>query len=136
MEITQRRASCTCGQLRLQTQGEPVRISMCHCHVCQQRTGSAFGAQLRFPRTQVSNIEGEATSYVRPQENGGAATFHFCPRCGATLYYELSHYMPECIAIPVGAFAGSPVPAPTVSVYESRKHDWVTTPASVTQRMD
>lgn len=89
MEDTQRRASCTCGQLCLVTLGEPIRISMCHCHVCQRRTGSAFGAQLRFLRTQLLHLEGEATRYVRMQENENTATFHFCPRCGATLYYEL-----------------------------------------------
>jgi len=39
------------------------------------------------------------------------------------------HYQTEgaekTIAIPVGAFADSGFPAPTVSVYEERKHAWV-----------
>lgn len=38
-----RKASCVCGQFSLMIRGDPVRISMCHCYACQQRTGSVFG---------------------------------------------------------------------------------------------
>jgi hypothetical protein len=84
----------------------------------------------------VGPIEGQAATYVRPQEDGGTASFHFCPRCGATLFYELSNYLPECIAVPLGAFADPSVPPPTVSVYEAHKHSWVVTPPSVVERID
>ena len=50
---TTRHAACSCGQLRVATEGDPVRISICHCHACQKRTGSAFGYQARWPRDQV-----------------------------------------------------------------------------------
>jgi hypothetical protein len=40
-----RTAQCSCGQLRVQMRGEPVRVSMCHCLACQRRTGSTYGAQ-------------------------------------------------------------------------------------------
>lgn len=136
MELIERRASCTCGQLRLSVRGEPLRTSMCHCFVCQRRTGSVFGAQARYPRERVGPIEGESTTYVRHQEEGGTASFHFCPRCGATLFYELSFFMPECIGIPLGAFADPSVPPPTVSVHEARKHSWVVIPPSVVERAD
>ena len=42
--MTTRTATCSCGQLRLACEGEPVRISICHCLECQKRTGSIFGA--------------------------------------------------------------------------------------------
>ena len=29
--MTSRRATCSCGQLNLTIEGEPARISMCHC---------------------------------------------------------------------------------------------------------
>ena len=47
-------ASCRCGQLTATATGEPVRISVCHCLVCQRRSGSAFAAQVRFPASQVA----------------------------------------------------------------------------------
>ena len=59
-----REASCSCGQLRVTTEGEPVRVSVCHCRSCQQRTGSVFAAQARFPTADVS-VSGEYREYVR-----------------------------------------------------------------------
>ncbi len=121
-----RNASCSCGQLTAVISGEPVRISICHCLACQRRTGSVFGAQARFRREDV-DISGRSTQYVRVGDEGYRITFHFCADCGATVHYEIAG-LEEFIAIPVGAFADSAFPAPTVSVYESRKHAWVPVP--------
>ena len=121
-----RHAACSCGQLHVTVEGEPVRISMCHCLACQRRTGSAFGMQARFPAERV-RIEGRSTEYVRISDDGEARSFHFCPECGATVYYSTDA---ELIAVPIGAFADPTFPSPTISVYESRRHPWVTVPAA------
>jgi len=127
--MTTRTASCSCGQLTVTTTGEPVRVSVCHCLACQRRTGSVFGAQARFPRENVA-IAGTSTTYVRTGDEGGRATFHFCPVCGATVHYAMQG-MAEFVAIPVGAFAEPGFPAPTVSVYEDRRHAWVGLPQDI-----
>lgn len=62
--------------------------------------------------------------------SGGRATFHFCPACGATVYYLIED-LPEVIAVPVGAFADPSFPAPRVSVYEERMHSWTGLPPDV-----
>jgi hypothetical protein len=49
-----RDAACSCGQLRLTADGDPVRISMCHCLACQRRTGSGVFADPTFPAPTVS----------------------------------------------------------------------------------
>lgn len=124
-----RDAACSCGQLRLQAEGEPVRISMCHCLACQRRTGSIFGAQARFPKDKV-RIAGRSTEYARVGDSGGTARFHFCPDCGATVYYTIDD-LPDVTAVPVGAFADPTFPSPKVSVYEARRHPWAGIPADV-----
>ncbi len=121
-------ASCSCGQLRVEIQGEPVRVSVCHCLACQRRTGSAFGVQARFVLDDAQ-ITGTSTQYVRISDQGDERrSFNFCPQCGATVYYT-TDAEPDLIAVPVGALADPAFPAPTVSVWESRKHAWVTPPA-------
>ncbi len=128
--MTQREAACSCGQLRAIVQGDPIRISVCHCLACQRRTGSAFGVQARFPRDRV-RISGRAQEFVRAADDDGEPrTFSFCPECGATVYYVLGS-APDVVAVPVGAFADPSFPPPRVSVYESRKHPWVTMPSGV-----
>ena len=122
-----RHASCNCGQLSAQVTGDPVRISICHCLNCQRRSGSVFAQQARFLRERVATA-GTSTQYVIVGDEGSAATFHFCPHCGATVFYQ-AEGLEQYTMIPVGAFADPSFPAPTVSVYESRKHQWVSAPA-------
>jgi hypothetical protein len=122
-----REAACSCGKLRVTAEGEPVRISMCHCLACQRRTGSAFGIQARFPADRV-RVVGRHTEYRRTSDAGEERTFRFCPECGATVFYT-SEGAPDVIAVPVGAFADPSFPPPAVSVYESRRHPWVSVPA-------
>jgi hypothetical protein len=122
-------ASCSCGELKATVVGEPIRVSVCHCLACQQRTGSVFGAQARFPAAAVT-ISGKSREYVRIGDSGGAAHFRFCPSCGATVFYTIANNT-EHIAIPVGAFADPGFPAPVFSVYEERMHPWVSLPSSM-----
>lgn len=124
--MTIRTAACSCGQLTAQVVGEPVRISICHCLACQRRTGSVFGEQARFRRQDVT-VAGASTEYVRVGDEGSSSKFHFCPQCGAIVYYE-SQGLEAFITIPVGAFADPAFPTPGVSVYEERMHVWVIPP--------
>ncbi|MBU9188151.1 GFA family protein [Burkholderia gladioli] len=124
--MPQRLASCSCGQLTAHVAGDPVRISICHCLACQRRTGSVFSQQARFRRENVS-LSGTSSEYVRVSDEGSCIKFHFCPHCGATVYYE-PEGLEEYLAIPVGAFADPSFPAPSVSVYEQRMHGWVVPP--------
>jgi hypothetical protein len=105
-------------------EGDPVRISMCHCLACQRRTGSAFGMQARWPAEQVQ-IGGRYTTYVRLSDEGEERTFNFCPDCGATVFHWSD---PERIAVPIGALADPTFPPPTISVWEERRHPWVAVP--------
>jgi hypothetical protein len=132
--VTTRQAACSCGQLRLTCVGEPVRISICHCLECQRRTGSVFGTQARFPRAQVTAIEGRATAYARVGDSGQTITSHFCPQCGTTVYWLLG-IAPDLIAVAVGTFADPAFPPPLHSVYERRRHPWVSVPQSVGEHL-
>lgn len=118
-----RTATCRCGQLSVICTGEPVRISVCHCLKCQQRSGSAFTAQARFPDTALT-INGQSKIYEHAGDSGAIGVFHFCPDCGATIFYKAGPF-PDLTAVAIGAFADPTFPAPSFSIYESRKHSWV-----------
>ena len=127
--VVKREAACSCGQLKLVAEGDPLRVSVCHCLACQRRTGSAFGVQARFERERV-RILGTSREFVRRSDEGEARTFNFCPECGATVYYRVSS-APDVVAIPVGAFADPTFPPPRFSVWESRGHPWLKLTAAV-----
>lgn len=120
---TVRTAACRCGALRAACTGEPERVSVCHCHDCQRRSGSAFAAQARWPSERVT-VSGEPQSWTHVADSGRSATFLFCPTCGATVAYT-NEALPGLTAVPVGALAGAELPLPVYSVYEARKYPWV-----------
>ena len=124
--MTTRHAACSCGQLHLTIDGESARISMCHCLACQRRTGVVFSNQARFWREQVT-FTGKATTWNRTAESGNVVTFHFCPTCGSTVYWE-SESFPGYVIVAIGNFADANFPAPTVSVWEESRHPWVSLP--------
>lgn len=107
---------------------------MCHCLACQQRTGTVFGVQARFPRSLV-RIQGPSTAFTRVGDSGAPITFHFCPSCGSTVYWE-QESSPDLTAVAVGAFADPNFPAPKVSVYEARRHAWVVLPEMIAEHFE
>lgn len=117
-------ASCGCGAVTAACSGEPVRISVCHCLACQRRSGSAFAAQARFAAADV-DMSGETAMWQRRGDEGGVGSFHFCTKCGSTVWYSLDS-QPDVVAVPLGAFADPHAFGPPVySVYEERKFGWV-----------
>lgn len=117
-----RTASCACGRLTAECEGEPARVSICHCLDCQRRTGSAFGSAAFFPRTAV-RTGGESRVFERTADSGARLGFHFCPACGSTVFWTRSTW-PEVTAVAVGAFADPAFPAPDKEVYQDRSHLW------------
>lgn len=120
-----REAACSCGQLRLTCLGDPVRVSMCHCLECQRRTGSPFGVQAWYPREQVLPAKGVAKRYERQANSGRTVTFNFCAECGGTVFW-VAELRPDLIAVAVGMFADPEFERPSLSVWESRQHPWIT----------
>jgi hypothetical protein len=127
------KASCRCGGLTATYTGPiPERRTLCHCNSCQMRTGTAFSIQGRFPRDKVK-IEGESTKWTFPNDKGpevtyrscdsGGATFHFCPTCGTTVYWDIAA-APDVIGIAIGTLTDPTFPAPVISGFETYGHPW------------
>lgn len=124
--MARRAASCSCGQLRIAVDGEPLGVGICHCLACQRRTGSVFAALASFAAPFA--VSGTATEYVRVGDHGARFTFRFCPVCGTTLFHTEDGEDGR-VSVAVGAFADPAFPPPQVSVYDSRRHAWVRLPS-------
>jgi hypothetical protein len=124
-----RTASCHCGQLRVEVNGEPLGVGICHCLACQQRTGSVFAALAGFAAPY--QVTGTATEYVRAGDHGAKFRFRFCPVCGTNLFHT-EEGETGGVAVAVGAFADPAFPAPSDSVYDYRRHPWVQLPPGIT----
>lgn len=119
-------ASCSCGQLQIEVQGEPRGVGVCHCLACQRRTGSVFAALAGFAAPYT--VFGTATEYVRTGDHGAKFRFRFCPVCGTTVFHTEEGYERSSVSVAVGAFADPAFPPPEDSVYDCRRHSWVQLP--------
>jgi hypothetical protein len=121
-----RTASCCCGASTLEVEGEPMMNALCHCDSCKRRTGSAFGWSAYFPDSAVVARAGPLQLYapdhpLKPQR-------WFCGRCGSTLYWTSTEFLPGHTGVAGGCFAADPLPAPTFSATDARRCAWVQLP--------
>jgi hypothetical protein len=126
-----REAACHCGQLRLEVEGDPFVVSICHCLACQRRTGSAFGMQAAFRPDQV-RVVGRFSDFLRVSDEADRKehVFHFCPDCGSQVFYT-EPTEPDLIVVSVGSFADPTFPPATESGYNHRRHRWLAVPDSI-----
>jgi hypothetical protein len=125
-----RSASCHCGDLALVCEGEPRKVSMCHCKDCQRRTGSAFSVAVFYAREQVRLEGGSPGRFERGSSSGRPVAFSFCLRCGSNVFWEPGR-MPDLIGVALGCFAEADFPAPVQSVWTKDMHRWLALPGGI-----
>ena len=109
-------ARCQCGAIEARCEGEPWRISLCHCFACKARTGSDFTLNATYREEQVA-LAGEPRMWERRGEDGGHWVRHyFCGTCGTTLYHRLEQ-RPGSISVAIGCFGTRDFPPPAYEVY-------------------
>ncbi len=125
-----RTASCLCGQLSIEVEGEPAGVGICNCLACQRQSGSVFASLASFRAPY--KVTGKATEYLRQGDQGARFTFRFCPVCGSTVFHTEEGREDAYVGVAVGTFADPQFPPPQVSVYDCRRHSWVRLPDGVT----
>ena len=126
----ERVAKCHCGSLSVVASGEPSPVLMCHCELCQRRTGTSYNLGAWYPETDIS-IQGETKLYARTGDTNSLVKFYFCPNCGSNVFWKAPEIQPGKVAVAVGCFADPEFPAPTLSLFGTQRHSWITMPEEV-----
>lgn len=127
--MSERRSQCVCGSLSVTVLGEPELVALCNCGQCQRRTGSVFSQHAFFPRDNAV-IHGEHKAFTRSSDSGRKVTFHFCPTCASTIFWEVEA-RPNSWGMAVGGFEDPHFPPPERAVWGEKKHDWVRLPDGI-----
>ena len=69
----------------------------------------------------VSRRQREAGHVSLLRQRG--ATYHFCPECGSTVYWELS-IAPDFLGVAIGGFTDPTFPPPMISGFEAYGPAW------------
>jgi hypothetical protein len=117
--MTSHEAACTCGQLRLIARATPF-ASPC-ATASNASAGREAHSEFRHgPReSRFGSLKALTKRYARQGNSGRVVTFHFCPECGSSVFWEAGQ-RPDLIAVAVGMFADPDFEGPA---YRSGKED-------------
>lgn len=79
---------CNCGAVRYRLTAAPLTSYICHCHLCQKRTGSAFSLSIVVPVEGLALTQGELRTAVRRTASGRLNRSHGCGDCSSRIYTQ------------------------------------------------
>lgn len=118
-----RHAGCSCGSVRYEVSGNPIRVSVCHCKDCQKRTGSAFGVGCYFRRENVQKLEGSTGLFERTSDAGRWVRNRFCLSCGNTVMWE-TEVLSHAVGLAAGSFDDTDWVDPKLHVWAGSAQRW------------
>jgi hypothetical protein len=77
---------CNCGAVRYEVSRAPLAAYICHCHLCQKRTGSAFSLSAVFPDDALTITAGEPERTERVLPDGAKNVSWICSACHSRLH--------------------------------------------------
>ncbi len=121
---------CLCGAVRYRVVGDPMIAGVCHCTLCQRRTGSAFGISTYFDEAAVQLSGGRKTYELRSDESNRWMKGEFCPTCG-TVVTATAEVLPGARWIAGGTFDDPNWIKPTRHAWTRSALHWMVFPPGV-----
>ena len=112
---------CQCGAIRFALSAAPVRISICHCRMCQKAAGAPFASFADIPRENFRWIKGTPATF----RSSSIAERGFCAACGTPLSF--GRIDGPRIEIMTGAFDRPDQVVPTRQYGTESRLGWVGT---------
>jgi hypothetical protein len=118
-----RYGGCSCGAVRFEVRGAPLKVGICHCFECRKATGSAFFAYADWPRDAFT-YSGATREFVGRR---------FCGTCGSRLF----HLSESAAEISIGALDDGPSDlVPTQEGWIKRREHWLQPIAGAEQAIE
>lgn len=113
---------CNCGQVRYRIDQAPIGGYICHCHLCQKRTGSAFSQQLILPADALSITSGEEIETERILPDGTQNLSRICPRCFSRLTTRRTSW--KTVTLRAGTLDDTAWLKPAAQIWTSSAQPW------------
>ena len=119
---------CYCGEVRYETEGEPVMKGQCFCRECQYITGGDSVLIMGMPELGYKITKGAPKGFKRSDiEN--AVTREFCPNCGTHI---TTRAVPGLVMIKVGTLDDpSLFEGPQMAIYTCDKQPYHRVPTDI-----
>ena len=115
---------CSCGQVRFELRGKPMFTHACHCHLCQQSTGSAFILHSLIEGDLFELTSGKLADFEGPSGSGRRHIVKRCSRCGdpiVSYFGETEHVA----VVKTGALDDPNTFPPEAHIFVNTKLSWI-----------
>ena len=75
---------CQCGAVRFALSAPPVKVSICHCRMCQKAAGAPFASFAEIERADFAWTRGKPSAF----RSSSLAERDFCAACGTPLSFR------------------------------------------------
>jgi len=119
---------CSCGLVRYELLTEPMFTHCCHCHLCQQITGSAFITNTMIEGANFKLTSGKLSSFTGSSGSGSKHVIKRCPDCGDPLvsYFGGTEHV---AVVKAGTLDNPNLAPPQAHVFVDTKVKWLQLPA-------
>jgi len=113
-----RKGSCACGQVQVETRGEPYRVGICHCMNCRKAHGAPFNFYAVFPPEAVT-VSGAVIAFASTEH----VRRYSCKTCGSPIYS--TYYREDEFYVHPGSFDEIGAFTPTYELWTKRREPWL-----------
>ena len=122
---------CRCGAVSYEIALDDLPpVYVCHCHICQRASGSAFSVQALVREDQLS-VSGQIVVHEITTEDRTSIQ-RFCGTCHARIY-NTNTRRPGIAVVRAGTIDRSEELACKAHIFTAYKQAWVTLPDDVPQ---
>ena len=116
---------CLCGSVRFKTIGQPLKVFVCHCSMCQRATGSAFAIEPTFLKSNVEFAGKPVATYsYQSPDHGRLLHFTFCATCGTRVGLSLERF-PQLQIVYGGTYDEPSWPKPDCHIFVRSAVPWM-----------
>lgn len=118
---------CSCGSVRYTLLADPMFTHCCHCHLCQQITGSAFITNTLIEGSNFSLNSGQLAPFEGPSGSGSRHIIKRCSKCGDPVvsYFGDTEHL---ALVKAGTLDNPNLVSPQAHIFVGTKLDWLELP--------
>jgi len=124
--------ACHCGQVKFETDLDPMMVFQCNCASCRRFTG-VMGVRAFYSVDEVE-WSGAFSEYVYQGGSGGNIYTQNCPNCHTGAYATLDFAEGICV-IPIGMFDDPHQISPKVEIWTDSKLSWLRDDGCITTKV-
>lgn len=114
----QHAGGCQCGAVRFAFYADPIRLSLCHCRMCQRAVSGPFAILAECANGDFAWTKGAQKVF----QSSSKAERGFCADCGSPLSYRVIGS--DIVELYVCAFDDPSTLAPAYAVGDESKLPW------------